>query len=308
MTIRKLLNYWFLKKREGFYLFCAFLLGGMYAAGLLMEMYASHSLAAFLQSAAFIGFLFLAILVLIHLNLHASHEFLKLFQDQSQFPKKQIEHVNSFCMTIFLGITLFSMSGLSFLLEPLWSVICRWFASIKRPASEPPPTPVEISSSNSVPPDLSALFGEPAPPPPWMKIVDLFFTAAGYLLIAIICLALLRFLCLSIWNWITKPRHFDDDEKLYLKPTLAMAAKKTGEEKIGGIFYSLSYSGKIRRYYRKQILLHQRKLKKPAPPSWASPKELENASGIQDETLHQIYEKARYSRQGGDEADWKALL
>ena len=126
MTIRKLLNYWFVKKREGFYLFCAFLLGGMYAAGLLMETYASHSLAAFLQSAAFIGFLFLAILVLIHLNLHASHEFLKLFQDQSQFPKKQIEHVNSFCMTIFLGIT-FVSSG-TFVVCDL-SVVCLYQTS-----------------------------------------------------------------------------------------------------------------------------------------------------------------------------------
>lgn len=307
MTIRKILNYWFMKKRDGFYLFLAFLLSAAYVAGILIENYGYDSLSAILKSASFMGFLFLAVIVLIHLNLHASHEFLKLFQQQDHFPQKQIEHVNSFCMTVFLGITLFSMAGLSLLLEPLWPVIRQWFASLKRPVQPQPPVPEEIGPTPSEAYDFSALFGEPAPPPAWMKIVDRIFTVIGYVLIAAIALFLLRAMFLSIWNWITRPRHFDDDEKIYLKPTLSMTGESMPGLREHGIFYGLSYSGKIRRYYRKKILGNQKKQKKPLPPSWASPQELEKSFDVEDQNLHRIYEKARYSRQGGDEADWKSL-
>ena len=296
-----------MKKRDGFYLFLAFLLAAVYVAGRLIENYGYDSQSAILKSASFTGFLFLAVMVLIHLNLHASHEFLKLFRNQDHFPQKQMEHVNSFCMTVFLGITLFFMTALSLLLEPLWPVIRQWFASLKHPVQPQPPVPEEIGPAPSETFDLSAVFGEPAPPPAWMKIVDRLFTVIGYALIAAIGLFLLRAMFLSIWNWITRPRQFDDDEKIYLKPTLSMAGEKASEPREKEFFYFLSYNGRIRRYYRKKILIQQKKQKKTVPPAWASPAELEKTSGIEDQTLHQIYEKARYSRQGGDEADWKRL-
>ncbi len=307
MTIRKLLNYWFMKRRDGCYLFLAVLLAGAHIAGILAESYGHTDQAALLKSVAFAGFLLLAVLVLIHLNLHASHEFLKLFGNLSHFPKKQIEHVNSFCMTVFLGLTLAAMTGLSLLLDPLWPALYRWFSSLGHPVAPEQPLPAKISQPAPETPDLSALFGEPAPPPPWMKVVDRLFTVLGYVILAALCLLLVRMVWLSIWKWITRPRHFDDDEKIYLKPTLALGGEKGKEEKEKGIFYSLSYNGKIRRYYRRKILINQKKLKKGMPPAWASPEELENASGIQDKALHQIYEKARYSREGGGEADWRQL-
>lgn len=296
-----------MKKRDGFYLFLALLLAAAYVAGILTEHYGYDSQSAALKSASFTGFLFLAVIVLIHLNLHASHEFLKLFQNQDHFPKKQMEHVNSFCMTVFLGITLFFMTGLSLLLEPLWPVIRQWFASLNHPAQPQSPVLEELRPAPSEAIDYSAVFGEPAPPSAWMKIVDQLFTVIWYVLLAAIALLLLRNMFLSIWNWITRPRQFDDDEKIYLKPTLSMAGEKASEPREKEFFYFLSYNGKIRRYYRKKILIQQKKQKKSVPPAWASPAELEKASGIEDQTLHQVYEKARYSRQGGNESDWKCL-
>lgn len=307
MTIRKLLNYWFMKKRDGFYLFLTLLLAAAYVAGILTENYGYDSWAAILKSASFIGFLFLAVIILIHSNLHAIHEFLKLFHNQDHFPQKQIEHVNSFCMTVFLGITLFFMAGFSLLLEPLWPVIRQWFASLKHPVQPQPPVPEEICPAFSKVVDFSALFGEPAPPPAWMKIVDRLFSFIGYVLIIAIALFLLRTMCLSIWNWITSPRQFDDDEKIYLKPTLSMSGEKASAPREKEFFYFLSYNGKIRRYYRKKILIQQKKQKKSVPPAWATPAELEKVSGIEDQILHQVYEKARYSRQGGKESDWKCI-
>ena len=308
MTIRKLLNYWFGKKRDGFYLFLAFLLAAAYAAGVWVGNYGYVSWSAIIKYASFAGFLLLTVAVLIHLNLYASHEFLKLFQNQSHFPRKQMQHVNSFCMTVFLGITLFSMTGLSLLTEPLWPMIRQWLSSLKHHSEPRPPVPAEAIRPSSSAPDFSALFGEPAAPPVWMEIVDQAFTVIGYILIGAIALLLVRTVFLSIWNWITRPRYFDDDEKIYLKPTLSMAGEKAAESRPEGLFYFLSYNGRIRRYYRKKILAGQNKRKKTAPPAWASPMELEEKSGIQAPTLHRIYEKARYSRQGADEADWKFLI
>ena len=165
-----------------------------------------------------------------------------------------------------------------------------------------------FQSASAPGPDFAALFGEAAPPPEWMKIVDRILNLAGYLLILLLCLVLLRTLLVHVWRWITRPRHFDDDEKIYLKPTLFLNSQNKPIQKGRGLSYYLSYSGKIRRFYRNKILSSSRRTRKKSPlPAWASPEELEKASGIKDQTLHQIYEKTRYGQQGGSESDWKTL-
>lgn len=309
MIIRKLLNYWFSKKRDNFYLFLAVLFIGLYGAGICVKLYDLDSLSQILKASGFAGFLFVMVLVLVHMNLHANHEFLKLFQNQSHFPQKQIEHVNSFCMTVFLGITILSMIALALFMELLWGVIKSWFSGL----SQILPTQSIVlpdETAHKVPPgpDLASIFGTSAPPPAWMELIDQLFSIVGYLVVIGVCFSFLRIICLSVWNWITKPRHFDEDEKIYLRPTLFMSAEKKPSRQTQGLAYQLSYSGKIRRYYRKKILSRHRKASKHAlPPVWASPQELEKASGMEDRTLHEIYEKARYSRQGGDENDWKRI-
>lgn len=307
MIIRKLLNYWFSKKRDSFYLFFLILFMGMYAAGYGMNLYDLPSMAWKWKTAGFLGFLLTVTFLLIHMNLYAGHEFLRIFENQAHIPKKQIQHVNSFCITVFLCATLMAMIGLSFLLEPLWPAIAAWFLSLS--ASAPPPKQPETFQSASAPgPDFAALLGEAAPPPEWMKIVDRILNLAGYLLILLLCLVLLRTLLVHVWRWITKPRHFDDDEKIYLKPTLFLNSQNKPIQKGRGLSYYLSYSGKIRRFYRNKILSSSRRTRKKSPlPAWASPEELEKASGIKDQTLHQIYEKTRYGQQGGSESDWKTL-
>lgn len=308
MTIRKLLNYWFSKKRDSFYLFFVILFMGIYAAGYGMSLYDLPSMAWKWKTAGFLGFLLTVTFLFIHMNLHASHEFLRIFESQTPIPKKQIQHVNSFCITVFLCITLFAMAGFSFLLEPLWPAIAAWFSTLSNSASLPP-QPEEFPSASVPGPDFAALFGESAPPPAWMKVVDQILNLAGHLLIILLCFFILRAFLSHVWRWITKPRQFDDDEKIYLKPTLFLIPEKKTEKKGPGLSYYLSYSGKIRRYYRNKILSKaQRTFKKSLPPPWASPEELEKASGIEDQTLHQIYEKTRYSQQGGSESDWKTLI
>lgn len=307
MTIRKLLNYWFGRKRDSFYLFWAFVFAALYLSGIGVNAYGSPSLARILKAAGFAGFVLIILLLFVHINLYASHEFLKLFQKQGHFPKKQIQHVNSFCMKVFLGVAAVFMFGLPLLLEPLWPAIASWFSNLRQPDSPPlPPQAPEVEAAPR--PDFAALFGETPPPPAWMKIADQALNLLGAALAIAVCLFLLRAACLYVWNWLKKPRHFDDDEKIYLRPTLLMPAQKKTRSREQGLPYQLSYSGKIRRHYRRKILSQGRRFSKTSlPPAWASPQELEEASDIEDSTLHQIYEKARYSRQGGDETDWKRL-
>lgn len=315
MTIRKFLNYWFGKKREGFYFFLAVVLAGCYLTALAIEGYQltsyKETLPGYLKAASFGGTILLALLVLVHLNLYACHEFLHLFQKQGHLPQKQIEHVNSFCMTVFLGLSLLCMVFFSFLLDPLWPVLTAWFKNLFHPVSQTVP-PVEMEYTESVmAPNLSELFGDPAPPPAWMEILNRMFEIVGCLLVLLVLLLLFRTVCLMAWNWITKPRHFDDDEKIYLRPTLFLPVdkpEKSPVQKERGIRYYLSYNGKIRRLYRKRILSGSQKVSvNMSHFFWASPRELEYASGLKDQELHEIYEKARYSSNECTESDWKKL-
>lgn len=315
MTIRKFLNYWFGKTREGFYFFLALLLVLCYLSALVIEEYQLTSRAGILpgqlKAVSFAGTLLLSLLVLAHSNLHACHEFLHLFQKQGHLPRKQIEHVNSFCMTVFLAFSLLCMVLFALFLDPLWSVFLTWFRNLSHPVSQPaPPAKMEHFEAFQAP-DLTKLLAEASAPPAWMEVLNHMFEILGYILVILVLCFLFRTVCLMVWHWITKPRHFDDDEKIYLRPTVLLPAdkpQKSPEHREQGIRYYLSYNGKIRRLYRKRILSHSRNVSADmAHFFWASPSELEHVSGLEDQELHQLYEKARYGPEECTESDWKKL-
>ena len=64
----------------------------------------------------------------------------------------------------------------------------------------------------------------------------------------------------------------------------------------------LSPNGAIRKKYRKAVLAGDY-----SPQPWQSPAEIEKNAGIQNETLHELYEKARYSETGCSADDKKRL-
>ena len=97
MTIQKLFNYWIGKRRSGFYIFLEFMFAFMYFICVMIDSN-SFALSVMIKQTGFLGFLFGAILFLIHLNLYANRRFLKHFEDVDHLPKKQIWHVNSVCL------------------------------------------------------------------------------------------------------------------------------------------------------------------------------------------------------------------
>ena len=68
------------------------------------------------------------------------------------------------------------------------------------------------------------------------------------------------------------------------------ARKKSGKLKL----LDFSPNAFIRRKYMKTI----KKAKKSAPDEWLAPEEIESFAGVENKTLHHVYEKARYSREG----------
>lgn len=303
MTIRKLLNYWFKKKRTGFYLWMGMGTAVLYFAGFVLRS-ASPGLSIVLHRLGFAGFLMVVTAFFIHLNLHAVHWFLDHFKDTDRLPKKQMAMVNSFCMTLFLCLCLGALPGAAWALEPLWQALGRWFAgrtSLEKAVY--PALHMEAEAMDS--PDLSSLLGEPKPTPPWVVMLDQFLRAAACVFVAVLLVMAVLAALRSIWAWITRPRQFDSDEKIYLTPTWSLLSKK--RPKTEGLlgFRAKTYSEKIRRQYRRDILALSKK-KKTILPASSSPSELEQAVGLENPVLHELYEKARYGREECTKSDWQA--
>ena len=87
---------------------------------------------------------------------------------------------------------------------------------------------------------------------------------------------------------------------------MSIFSKEKAEPK-QSIFHTFrSYDEKIRRQYRREILSHTKKRKLSLPCS-ASPSELEQLAGLEQNTLHELYEKARYSKEPCTREDWDKL-
>ena len=304
MIIRRLLNWWFGKKRIGFYLSSAGITASAHLAGVMVRS-ENGPLAVSLERAGFLGFLLTSAVFFIHLNLHACHWFLDHFRDTDHLPARQISHVNSFCMTVFLCLCLGAMPAAAWCMEPFWQSVRRWFSDLEATAPALIPDPGWNTGSAEAP-DLSRLLGEPKPTPPWIAAMDRMFRALGAALIILAMLLMGFHLFRQFWRWITRPRFLDGDEKIYLTPTWTLGAdrKKAGPKPAR--FFTRSYSEKIRRRYRREILTLSRK-KKLTPSVSATPSQLEQAAGLKHEPLHRLYEKARYGPEECTREEWEEI-
>lgn len=129
-----------------------------------------------------------------------------------------------------------------------------------------------------------------------MKFIDRIMGIFAVLLLSLLTVLVLRQIARSIWTFFTKPRHFDDDEKIYLKPSLHLDTEtaKTGFRPAIAFLPVKTPGEKIRRLYRQRILKHFSQKTSGILPRWASPSELEETCGMDQPALHELYEKARY--------------
>ncbi len=313
---RKWFNYWISRDRTNFYGALAGFLVLFYLLGAFMVRYGAPESGARFKLAGFVGFLTLVVVYIVHKNLNSYYRFLDLFKDTDHMPLKQISYVNSFCMTVFLIAALIGIVVTAYAMEPLWRAIAEWFAN--RPVTEVPEMPIDYTPTPppTPNPDMQALLGEvqnPGPPPAWVAVLSAIVEYGAMLLVLVLCFYGIRKGAGKVWEFVTRPRHFDEDEKIYLKPTLDILAHLSSPEpeqapQKKGLRYFLSYEARIRRYYKKQILTGRKQQKCIGlPGEWASPRELEQSAGLEDAVLHRLYEKARYSHAECTEEDWRVL-
>lgn len=258
MTIRRLLNYWFKKKRTGFYLWMGTGAAVLYFVGVMLDSSRSPGLTVLLRRLGFSGFVVVITAFFAHLNLHCVHWFLDHFKDTDHLPKRQMALVNSFCMTLFLCLCLGALPGTAWALEPLWQAIRQWFAGRAGLEDSVYPTlPMKTEAMES--PDLSQLLGEAKPTPGWVLTADQVLRAAAIILVAVVLLMAVRAALRGIWAWVTRPRQFDSDEKIYLTPTWALASGDKAKAGIRLRFSPRSPSA-IRESQVQQRRLHQRGL------------------------------------------------
>lgn len=298
MSIRKLMNYWFQKSRDGFYIFFGILIIGLYALGTGLKYYLPESALSWsLKLSAVILAIFLGLLYLVHENLHSLHNFWDMFHQTDHFPEKQLAHVNAFCMTVFLLISVLVLSVVPPLFDPFWAWIWRGLQYLTRTSSSAPVEMEQTTSAMLNQPDLLPSLAEQAgEAPAWMKFFDQILGVLAVFLLLLLAVLVLRQIARSIWRFFTKPRHFDDDEKIYLKPSLHLDpdAPKSGFRRTMAFLPARTPDEKIRRLYRQRILKHFSQKTAGILPRWASPSELEETCSMDQPALHELYEKARY--------------
>lgn len=334
MRRRRLINWLIGKKHErltvilGLGLILAYVVGSALLSS-LPEDAKRQLLGLRLQRLGAGGMALLLLLCLLHQNLYGSSRFLDQFGHTDRLPKKQMEQVLSVSMTVLLAIGAAVMAGAAWLAPPLTRVMKQIF----RPRAALPEAIPQEQATNAVggPPDLSALFGSGRPAPAWLRLLEQLLILLFWLATVLFFLVMARYLLNRLWAWVTRPRHWDDDERIYLRPSLL---RLRNDEEKGPERESLSsraarflrpstYSERIRRYYRNAILqgMKQTTPANPAfspdraprsngtfPPGWASPSELEQAANCQDPLLHRLYEKARYGPEECTREEYRALF
>lgn len=306
MAMRKYFNAWIRCSHGGLHLFLAVLWSFLYLAGGLCDGYERPQLGLCLKIVGFTGLILLILIDLIHRNLHASWEFLDLFKEMDHLPTKQIQYVNSFYMTLFLTVTTLLMLINFFAAGPLFARIAAWLRTLfSRSAPQTSPDLMDWAPSAPQAPALPA-FPQAADPPAWARLLDRLLPVLAYIAAAVILLLWLRALLTALWRYIARPRDWDLDQRVCLKPVLFGRTDHASAPRSAAFRHGATYREKIRRRYRRQILRAARQ-KKMAPPQWAAPNELEHAVGLGDPGLHELYEKARYSQEACTREDWERL-
>ncbi len=153
-------------------------------------------------------------------------------------------------------------------------------------------------------PDFGALAEAPAEPPVWLMVLSDVLMYVCVAAVVIILLVIIYHGCRNAARFFSQD---EEDEILFLGTESreaihsARPAKRKRERRT-------SPDQKIRRFYKKTI----RRALPQRPLGWETPRELEQKAGLsqtpQDQLLHDLYEKARYSETGCTQEDVQNLL
>lgn len=291
MTRFKWINRWISADMSGLHLLEAAAAASLYVTGWLLPNYG-------LMTAGAVGFFFVALLFLLHLQLHACDRFLSMHPATDQIPKSQMKLVNGVYMAVFLSaagalMAAASLLSLDWLWERLKAALLSLLRLLARLIPEAVPEPLEtVSAEPPAPPFMGAAEQNTS----WLaRIFDALFT----IIVAAILSALAVFLLRQLFFFLVRllrPRE-DGDEKEFVKPMVAAGRISREKKKKKPLWRDFTVEGRIRRAYKKEIEARLKKTDRLTRTE--TPKELELMTGFSEEeevcrTYHQIYEKARY--------------
>ena len=249
------------------------------------------------------------ILVLIYMNLSSLDSYLEVNREIANIPHRQISRTNSAILSIFVGLTAIVMIFLPRTgLDQVIMAIIRGFREVIRlllrllQREGPPPEETTAPVEETLPPE-----GGGMPPagetPAWLQV---FYQVLTYIIVIAVGIMLLYLLVRGIINVIKRfyrPIKENDDVQEFLDPNkesrsyaAAMVSDRPG-------FFDFSQEATVRKQYKR--LIEQRG--KDHLDFAYTPDELEDAAklpeGSSRSRLHELYEKARYSKEGSDPGD-----
>ena len=303
MTKYKWFNRWICCRLDNFHFVMAVLLGLLYVAGWITE-------TARLKTVSCVGGFFFLLLFFLHKNLHAHYQFLTLHRKIDRIPVGQMKRVNAMFIGVFLGVMAIMMAVVPYfhperLLMPfarLLMLLLGWIAGWFQAGQEELPSVSQERFEWGGMPDVGEYESS------WLTVLlNYLEQIIGYAILLVLAWYAIHAL-LRLLQKILQPREFDDDEKVFLQPQFfSHEIKKEGQHREKKLWKDFSYSGRVRKYYKKRVQTRGRK--KPKIPVSASPTEIEQIAGLstEKEFLHVAYEKARYSREGCQKEDWERL-
>lgn len=312
MTRFRLLNWWISRTWTGWHIFfgicgTAICLVGMMTGVLQLTRWGTWGIGV------------LVIVHLLHAVLHQMDVYLKTLERVDRVPIFQMKQVTGFYLIVFLlAFMMLAWLGSYFpwktaggLIGGYLVAVIRWFVSLFFHGEQiPPQKPDRKPEHVGV---LALPTGETSALAIWMdRILIVVFWIAVFAAVIWLCRLLIR----RIFYWMSS-LHFDGDEKQFLKPEQDRKKRLHEDKQRGnlgrrvGRMMDLSINGRIRGQYRSGI---RRRLAKDQDQilSFLTPEETELLAGLEknDEMrmrMHEIYEKARYSRTGCERSELEEM-
>ncbi len=298
MTRSRIINWWIARKLDSFHICLA--AGGGFAclAGILTERPA-------LAKGGGIFLLILAVVFLLHENLHRFWDYLENHQDLDRLPAGQMKRVNGFLLCCFLAVFLilvflagfFPWQAAGELLLSGVRAVFRFLASLLPESTEE--YTMTQGGTGELFASMTAFAGEGEGNPFWDWI--------SYILAAVIAVGFGLFLLYTAVRKLVEylgSLSFDGDEKVFIKPEeTAERRGRRGRRRsfLAGLMPAGGgHAERVRRLYQKSIResLGPGGRAKERRFACMTPEQIEETAGIAEAELHQLYEKARYSRDG----------
>lgn len=250
--------------------------------------------------------------LLVYTNLTRLETYLSHNDTVTNIPYGQIARSNRGLLTIFLSLTaaamvLMPLSGIDRLLKQVGRML---LAFLRRLFSGAPEEVLPEESEPMPPADMSAMLGafESGETPEWLRLLleilqDVIFIGAILLVLAGIVYAVYRFV-----KRFYRPSRETSDVTEFISPHTDKKESLLSEtDRKHPLWLSFDPVSTVRKTYRRTIL----RQKKPILSDAFTPEELENYAEIKNsaerETLHTVYEKARYSETGVTKEEARSL-